>query len=119
MAVLSGICLLCVIGSANSHESLSMRVTPEVALAPGFFTVTVTVETDAMNRSLEIVAESPDFYRSSRIQLDGERAPRFNRFEFRNLPTGLYQVTGVLIGANGPRAMTQRLAKVAPAPGAR
>jgi hypothetical protein len=117
IAALSVMCLLLVVGTVNGGDSLTMRVSPAVALAPGFLTVVVTVEADSTNRWLEIVAESHDFYRSSQIQLDGEHAPRFNRFEFRNLPTGLYQVTGVLIGTKGPRAMAQRVATVAPAPG--
>lgn len=116
LAALSVMCLL-LVGSVNGGDPLRMRVSPVVALAPGFLTVVVIIEADSANRWLEVVAESPDFYRSSQIQLDGDRAPRFNRVEFRNLPTGLYQVTGVLIGTNGPRAMAQRLATVAPAPG--
>ena len=60
------------------------------------------------------MAESPEFYRSSEIQLDGENTPSLSVFEFRNLPTGLYQVTGVLIGASGERAKVSRLARVEP-----
>jgi hypothetical protein len=111
--------LLLAAGTLNGNEALSMRVSPAVAFAPGFLTVTVSVQADADNRSLQIVAESPDFYRSSQIPLDGQNAPRLSRFEFGNLPTGLYQVSGVLIGTNGPRAVTQRLAKVEPAAGGR
>ena len=96
---------------------MSMRVSPVVTFAPAFLTVTVAVEADADNRSLQVVAESPDFYRSSQIPLDGQNAPRLSRFEFRNLPTGLYSVSGVLMGTHGPRAMTQRVAKVEPAAG--
>ena len=94
-----------------------MRVTPLMALAPGFLTVRVTVEAAAENRSLQVVAESPDFYRSSQIQLDGAQATPLSVFEFRDLPTGLYEVTGVLIGVNGRRATVSQLAKVQPSPG--
>ena len=85
--------------------------------APGFLTVQASVETDADNRLLQVVAESPDFYRSSQIQLDGANAPRVKVIEFRNLPTGLYQVTGTLIGTQGPRATVLRIANVAPTGG--
>jgi hypothetical protein len=37
-----------------------------------------------------------------------------NVFEFRNLPAGLYQVTGVLLGSRGRRATVSRLARVEP-----
>jgi len=94
-----------------------MRVTPELTLAPGLLTVRASVESDPQNRFLDVVAESEDFFRSSRIQLDGRDAPVLNVIEFRNLPTGLYQITGVLMGERGPRATVLKLAKVAPSVG--
>ena len=80
-------------------------------------TVRVNIEAAADNRKLQIVAESPDFYRSSEIDLDGANAAPLSVFEFRNLPTGLYQVTGTLVGVSGPRATAWRLAKVEPSAG--
>lgn len=106
-------------GALNGNEALSMRVTPTVVLAPGAVTVSVTVERDADNRALQIVAESPDYYRSSQIPLDGQNAPRVNIFELKSLPTGLYEVTGVLVRTQGRRTVVQRLAQVQPSPGNR
>jgi hypothetical protein len=94
-----------------------MQVSPIVAFAPAALTVTVTVLADDENRSLQVVAESLDYYRSSQISLDGKTAARLNVFKFRDLPTGLYQITSVLIGTNGHRAIAQRLAKVEPSVG--
>ncbi|MBI3493477.1 MAG: hypothetical protein HY047_17105 [Acidobacteria bacterium] len=85
--------------------------------APALLTVRVTVEAAADNRVLQVVAESSDFYRSSQVQIGGANATPLNVFEFRNLPTGLYQVTGVLVGVHGPRATVTRLAKVDPSVG--
>jgi hypothetical protein len=102
----------------NGSEPLRMRVSPELTLAPGLLTVRASVEADPQNRFLEVVAESEAFFRSSRIQLDGRDAPVLNVIEFRNLPTGLYQITGVLVGERGPRATVLKLAKVAPSIGA-
>ena len=101
------------IGSAP----LRMQISPAVSRAPALLTVRVTVEAAAENRSLQIVAESRDFYRSSEIQLDGTNPPSLNVFEFRNLPTGLYQITSVLVGVNGRRAVVSGLAKVEPSVG--
>jgi len=91
-----------------------MQLSPSVARAPALLTIRVIVESAADNRRLQVVAESPEFYRSSEIQLDGANSTPLQVFEFRNLPTGLYQVTGVLVGVNGPRASVSRLAKVEP-----
>jgi hypothetical protein len=35
-------------------------------------------------------------------------------FEFRNLPAGLYEITGVVVDARGGRSTVSRLAKVEP-----
>ena len=98
-------------------ESLRLRVTPAVGSAPGFLTVRVNVDAVADDRFLEVVAESTDFYRSSQISIDGRNASRLSVFEFRNLPTGLYHVTGVLVGVHGPRATAWGVATVVPTPG--
>ena len=101
----------------NGSNVLQMQVSPAVSRAPAMLTVRVTVDSAAENRALQIVAESRDFFRSSQIQLDGRNASPLNVFEFRNLPTGLYQVTGVLVGAHGPRATVLKLVKVEPSVG--
>jgi hypothetical protein len=84
----------------RTGDRLSMRVSPTVAIAPADLIVRTTVESNSTNRSIEIIAESADFYRSSEIPLDGERAARSAQFAFRNLPGGEYNVRAVLKGAN-------------------
>ena len=108
---------LSVAASLNGNDGLVMKVSPAVSRAPALLKVQVTVEPSADNRSLQITAESRDFFRSSEVQIDGRNTSPLNVFEFRNLPTGMYQVTGVLIGTHGPRATVLRLAKVEPAVG--
>ena len=58
---------------------------------------------------MKVVAESGDFYRASEVELEGDKAPRTNTFEFRSLPPGTYQVTATLFGVDG-----HQLAYVAP-----
>jgi hypothetical protein len=101
----------------DGGQSMQMRLSPAVSTAPGYVTVRINVETAADNRLLQVVAESPDFYRSSEISLDGRNSSALNVFEFRNLPTGLYHVTSVLVGVHGPRATAWGVATVAPSPG--
>jgi hypothetical protein len=97
--------IVCAIGlllgvSANADSRLSMRVSPAVAFAPANLIVKAMIEADTDNRAVSIVAESDSFYRSSEIQLDGDRAPRTTTFEFRSMPGGVYQVTATLLGVN-------------------
>ena len=87
--------------STGASERLSMRVSPAISFAPANLIVQTTVQADTANRAIEIVAESEQFYRSSEIPLDGDRAPRTTRFEFKGLPKGLYDVRAVLKGQDG------------------
>jgi hypothetical protein len=87
----------------GAREPLLLKVSPAVCFAPANLIVRATIDQDASNRSVEIVAESPEFYRSSEVQLDGDQAPRTTTFEFRGLPSGSYDVTATLIDANGKR----------------
>ena len=111
------LCVLAIAFPVTAGERLAMRLTPAMALEPALLTVRTTIEADADNRGLEIVAQSADFYRSSWIQLDGVSAPRLNVFEFKDLPTGTYEVTSTLTDAHGQRMTALRVFRVAPAPG--
>jgi hypothetical protein len=98
-------------------ERLTMRVSPAVAREPALLTVRATVQSDVDNRALEVVVQSTDFYRSSSIQLEGSEAPRLNVFEFRNLPSGDYDVTSTLVDSHGQRVSTSQLFRVVQSPG--
>lgn len=109
--------MLLVAPSVRGRDRLAMQVSPPITVEPAYVTVRITVETDAQNRTLEVVADAPDFYRSSQIPLEGERAPRTSVFEFRDLPNGTYEVRGILGGLKGPRATATRPLVVLPSPG--
>jgi hypothetical protein len=87
--------------SLNATEPLSMAVSPLQSFAPTNLTIRLHVEPDAVNRALEVVAESGEYYRSSSVQLDGSDAPRTISFEFRDVPGGNYDVRGTLINSAG------------------
>ena len=99
-------------------EKMTMKVSPAVAFAPANLIVRAVVTADADNRAIEIVAESQDFYRSSLIELEGDRAARTNMFEFRSLPPGTYEVRAMLLGAHGEaRALVRQQINVMAAGG--
>jgi hypothetical protein len=70
--------------------------------------IRVDVTPDPENRALEVIAESSDYFRSSRIQLDGEDARKTITLEFRGLPPGDYAVWGRLIDSAGHQRATVR-----------
>jgi hypothetical protein len=85
----------------GAGERLAMSVSPAVSFAPAHLVVRAVIEADGGNRAMKVVADSGDFYRASEVELDGDRAPRTNMFEFRSLPPGNYDVTATLLGADG------------------
>jgi hypothetical protein len=107
-ATLLGILLLTSILPLDAGARMTLKVSPAVAFAPANMIVRTMIEANAQNRAVAIVAESPEFYRSSEIQLDGEHAPRTTTFEFRSLPPGAYEVTATLIGSDGSALATVR-----------
>lgn len=92
----------------QAGERLTMRVWPSFAVAPGAVRVRATVEANSDNRAIRIVADSRDFYRSSEIPLDGERAPRTTVVDFSSLPAGTYRVTAMLIDAQDRTTATRQ-----------
>ena len=92
----------------GAGERMTIKVSPAVAFAPANLIVRTMIVADADNRAVEIIAESADFYRSSMVQLDGDKAARTSSFEFRSLPPGNYEVRANLFGARGEQRATVR-----------
>lgn len=98
----------------GAGEPITMNVSPAVAFAPANLVVRATIDADADNRAVEIIAESSDFYRSSEIELEGSKASRTTTFEFRSLPPGSYEVRATLFGSSGKRGVARRQVNVIP-----
>jgi hypothetical protein len=97
----------------GAGQRLIVKVSPAVCFSPADLVVRTTIEADPGNRSLEISAESEDFYRSSEVPLDGDKAPRINQLRFRDLPSGSYDVRVDLVGSDGrPRARVHQQVEV-------
>ena len=92
----------------RATEPLSIRVSPAFSFAPANLVIRTSVEPDAENRSMEVIADSAEFYRLSTIALEGDRAPKTTMVEFRSLPPGDYEVTARLIGVDGRRRAIAR-----------
>jgi hypothetical protein len=63
--------------------------------------VRAIVEPNAQNRGLEVAADSGDFYRSSYVPIAGIDAAPVTETTLKNLPGGDYQVSVVLMDAQG------------------
>jgi hypothetical protein len=85
----------------DGRERLRIAVSPAQSFAPGFIRVRVRIEPSVENRSLEVIADGEQFYRSSQIQLEGDRSPATFNLEMRSLPEGEYRVSGILRDRTG------------------
>ena len=89
-------------------DPVSIRVNPSVSIAPTMLAISVRVVPQPGNRALEVVVDSDDFYRLSRVQLEGDRAPIVNTMRVGSVPAGEYEVTATVIGADGKRGRLAR-----------
>lgn len=92
----------------GASQPVTMQVSPAVSFAPANLVIRARLEPHVNNRAMEVIAESADFYRSSAIELAGDRAPRAVTFEFRGLPPGEYEVTAAVIGTDHRRRAVVR-----------
>ena len=111
-AAVTTIGLLFASGSGDASEKLLLRVTPNVSSAPSTVVVKATVARNADNRWLHIEAESGAFYRSSEVQLEGDKAPLITEIRLNNLPGGEYTVMAVLRDSAGRETVVRRTAVV-------
>ena len=93
---------------ASTGEHLRIDVSPLMSFAPSNFKILTRLVPSDENRILDIIADSGEFYRSSQIPLEGERAPAIIALEFRDMPPGDYEVYGVLTDRAGERRAVSR-----------
>src|SRR5258708_4237005 len=85
----------------NGREPLTLAVSPAFAFAPATVRVRAQIEPSADNRRLTIVADGIELYRSSEIQIDGDKAPRLFELWFQEMPGGEYEVSAILTDSAG------------------
>ena len=98
-------------------QKIGLHVSPVVAMAPALVSARVTIEPSDDNRLLSLEIDSPNYRSASEMSLDGKNAPKTRVFEFKGLPSGLYEVRAVLTGPSGTIAIALQLVKVEPAAG--
>ena len=104
-------CVMLFAAPMRGSQSLALNVTPSKSFAPAVVRIRATVEPNADNRRLDVVADGPSMYRSSEIPLEGADAPRMVELSFAGLPGGTYEISVVLTDASGhSRAMARETA---------
>ena len=85
----------------SGRVRLELRARPAFAYAPSDVRMEFRIAPDATNRALVVSAESDEFFRSSVIELEGERAPKTISIEYHGLPAGDYSLRGTLLDGKG------------------
>lgn len=75
-----------------AQELVEIRVTGRYFTAPATVPITVAIEPGAKNRMLIVEADSEDYFRSSGVELAGEKEKRLHSVEFKSLPAGQYTI---------------------------
>ena len=76
--------------SSPAKEIVEIRLRGQFWAAPATVPIVVAVEPGASNRALLVEADGEDYYRSSEVELDGEKEKRLHTIEFKSLPAGAY-----------------------------
>lgn len=90
----------------NEQRQVTLRLSARMAFAPAVIRSVIRVAPHADNRRLRLTLDSPDFYRSSDVELDGASAASAHYFNWSALPAGSYTVVATVFGPEGQRAQT-------------
>ena len=107
----------CLAGSSHmmtADESISIAVRPAVTVSRGTAQLKVLVERNDRNRILTWEVDGPNFYRSSRMALEGASAPRSWFFVVRDLPEGEYDIRATVKRNDNSESMALSSIKVLP-----
>jgi hypothetical protein len=83
------------------EPEVSVRMMPRVAQAPATVQLLVHVPPQPENRRLRVTIDSIGYYRSSDLQLDGDRAAMVHSVRWLGVPSGEYDVVVQLIRSDG------------------
>jgi hypothetical protein len=85
-------------------KDIQLTLTSRYSFAPASVRSLVRIAPHPDNRTLRVAVDSPSYFRSSDVELDGERAALNHFFSWRSLPPGNYEVIVTVLGPDGPRA---------------
>jgi len=98
--------------ASSTGDLIGVHLDRTVMDAPAVVRITITVSPHHVNRSFRIEAESPAYYRSSQVPLNGEAAARKHTIVYRGLPEGRYAIRAELWGVADLLAVARQQAVV-------
>jgi hypothetical protein len=92
---------------ALAKHGVEIRVSSRFALAHEVVRSLIRVAPHRDNRLLRIEIDSPAFFRSSAVELEGELAAQNHFFSWKSLPPGSYLLVVTVLGSEGVRTRRQ------------
>jgi hypothetical protein len=98
--------------AADAQVTIAVR--PAVTVARGNAQLKILIERNELNRLLTWEVDGPNYYRSSRMELEGATAPRSWFFMVKDLPEGEYDIRATVDRNDRSQAMAVSSIKVLP-----
>jgi hypothetical protein len=92
LTVLAALILASLVIPGTASQVVEIRLRGHYFSAPATVVVNIAIEPGADDYRLVIEADSPRFFRSSRIELTGADGQRIHTIQFKNLPEGVYML---------------------------
>jgi hypothetical protein len=93
--------------SDSADSELEIDVSPQYCHDPCLIRVQVHLDPHPDDRALVIEADNGEYFRSSLIQLSGERAPAVHSLTLKGLPAGRFVISAALSRSDGLEALAQ------------
>lgn len=90
----------------GASSPLSLKVDPQVGVAPLSITVRIHVPLNKINRGIGLIVDGDGYYSNSSITIDGENGPTTIVRRFERLPAGEYGVVAAL-AVDGPLGLVE------------
>ena len=112
-----GLLTVCMAGSSQTiaaDTQVTIAVRPAVTVARGNAQLKILVERNDRNRLLTWEIDGPNYYRSSRMELEGAAAPRSWFFLVKDLREGEYDIRATVDRSDNSQTMAVSSIKVLP-----
>ena len=94
--------------SGSAKDNVEIRLNGRFFAEPATVQLIVAVEPNAENRRLRVEADGDSMYRSTEIDLAGDKEQRLHTVEFKNLSAGGYTLRAQVLSNESVRSQAEQ-----------
>ena len=94
--------------SGSAKDNVEIRLNGRFFAEPATVQLIVAVEPNAENRRLRVEADGDSMYRSTEIDLAGDKEQRLHTVEFKNLSAGGYTLRAQVLSTSSIRSQAEQ-----------